>query len=117
MIGTGVDQIPDMTYFTSGRAGGISWFRMPGGLTIQHGYVSIQAGGGTFTLPVAMGDSGFTVIAMDTDGTVSSGQLIAGQALSATTFHLHALKQGPANVFVDGASGATYFLAISRGQE
>lgn len=100
----------------SGRAGDISWFKIPGGLIIQHGYISIQTGGGTFTLPVAMGDAGFTVIAMDTDGTVGSGQLIAGQALSATTFHLHALKQGAANVFVDGASGVTYFLAISRGQ-
>lgn len=113
-VGTGSNQIPDMSAFQSGKSGSVTWSKFPDGTIIQRGTVVMTNGALTFTLPVAMPSNIFTVVAMDNIDQVANGKLIVGSSVNSTTVQLRALIQGGAGSFVQGGTGTTYFIAISE---
>lgn len=98
--------------FQKGIAGGISWTKVNGVLEIW-GKATVPLGGVTITLPVAMPDIDYTIIATDSDVSVGQGALIVGTQISTTQIHLHALKQG-SSVFVNASAGEVFFNVKSK---
>lgn len=95
-----------------GIAGGISWTKI-NGVTEIWGRANIPVGGATITLPIAMPDTAYTIIATDADASIGQGAVIVGAQISTTQIHLHALKQG-ASVFVDASAGEVFFTVKSQ---
>ncbi|WP_052498671.1 hypothetical protein, partial [Citrobacter rodentium] len=52
-IGTGANQIPDMSAFASGGSSNARYTKLPDGTVIQRGNASVPYGGATITLPTA----------------------------------------------------------------
>lgn len=65
-VGTGANQIPDMSQFPSGK----NWFQMPGGNIVQSfsGYVlSADTNGTTINYPISFPDTAYAVSVMWSD--------------------------------------------------
>lgn len=73
-VGSGVNQIPDMSFFSSGSSGSGSWIKLPSGVIIQFGVISntITSGGYNVTYPTP-----FSVTPTYSLSTTSSSPIIA----------------------------------------
>lgn len=82
-VGTGVNQIPDMSSF-AGVFATSGYQKLPGGLIIQWGWASTSTAGTTHNYPIAFPNSAFVVLS--SDSWVSSLEYIATQTLSNSQF-------------------------------
>ncbi|WP_417652056.1 gp53-like domain-containing protein, partial [Citrobacter freundii] len=68
-VGTGTNQLPDMSGFTRNLVNN-GWQKFPGGLVIQWGMGGMPAGvlSGDVTFPIAFPSNVFAILATDTGG-------------------------------------------------
>lgn len=68
-VGTGANQVPDMSGFTRNLVNN-GWQKFPGGLVIQWGMGGMSAGvlTGDVTFPIAFPSTVFAILATDTGG-------------------------------------------------
>lgn len=120
-IGTGSDQVPDMSSFTV--TGNVNAFvmQLPGGVVIQGGKVSTDANGfATVNLGLAM--SFYSVLTGESavsnwasSGNVYSGLVIYGaQSLGATSFGFRSVWWQGADKTFRGSAATAHWIAVGR---
>jgi len=105
-IGTGVGQVPDMSYFTSGR----NWFKLPGGCIIQTGLSLAGALNApkTVNLPIPFTSTDFTVVASYDNARTNSSQVWSFAALPVTTSTFSLMVNAPSG------DQYSYWIAIGK---
>jgi len=84
-VGTGANQIPDMSAFTSGSG----WVRFPDGTIIQRGTVNMAAGQiGTTLLPIPFTNAGYLVLASIWASDPAPSKPVGAQSVNLSTIQI-----------------------------
>ncbi|WP_318389659.1 phage tail protein [Enterobacter sp.] len=84
-VGTGINQIPDMSAYTSGSG----WVRFPDGTIIQKGTINMAAGQiGTTLLPIPFTNAGYLVLASIWASDPAPSKPVGAQSINLSTIQI-----------------------------